>query len=207
MSLKTILISLFLITAFQKKAFASTVCTPNYGGGETCTETNTEKIRIEKDVSFKKNEDFSDRIKGAEANETVYFRITVKNEGNTDFENLKVEDDLPKYLKTTEDTEWTIKELASGKEWSEVFKVEVVDDNDLPDSDACVVNEARVKESNKTVDEDTAVVCIEAPTKVLGVKELPVTGAAGNPVSGKEMSLAVMALGMLFLGIGLKKFV
>jgi len=43
MSLKTILISLFLITAIQKKAFAGTICTPNYGGGETCTETKQKK--------------------------------------------------------------------------------------------------------------------------------------------------------------------
>lgn len=201
---KTILIcSVFAISA-QKTARADTICTPNYGGGENCIEIKKEKITLDKEVSFKKSGDFSSRVKGAEAGETVYFRIIVKNEGDIDLENLKVEDDLPKYLKTSEDTEWTIKKLEAGKEWSEVFKAEVVDDGDLPDNDTCTVNEARVKESGKTVDEDTAVVCIEAPTKVLGVKELPVTGGR-NSVTGKEISFGVIALGMFLLGIGLKK--
>jgi len=161
---------------------------------------------LEKDVSFKESGEFKNRIKDAGAGETVYFRITVKNEGDTNFEKLTVEDDLPKYLKTKEDTEWTIRNLAPGKEWSETFKAEVVDGGDLPDNDICVVNEARVKESNKIADEDTAVVCIEAPTKVLGVKELPVTGGR-NIITGKEISFAVMSLGLFLLGIGLKKFI
>jgi len=203
---KFILIILFLFVAFNKKSFASVVCAPNYGGGETCIETKIEKLSLEKDVSFKESGEFKNRIKDAGAGETVYFRITVKNEGDTNFEKLTVEDDLPKYLKTKEDTEWTIRNLAPGKEWSETFKAEVVDGGDLPDNDICVVNEARVKESNKIAEEDTAVVCIEAFTKVLGVKELPVTGGR-NIITGKEISFAVMSLGLFLLGIGLKKFI
>lgn len=202
---KSILIGIFLIAGINK-AEASSVCNPNYGGGETCTETNVERISLDKEVSFKKNDNFSGRVKGAEEGDTVYFRITIKNEGDTDFEKLTIEDDLPKYLKTSEDTEWTIKDFKAGDEWSEVFKAEVVDGEDLPDNDICVVNEARVKENGKTVDEDTAIVCIETSTKVLGVKELPVTGAQSNGF-GREIALGIISLGMLILGLGLKKVV
>jgi len=204
------LVAVFMSAAFlylsKGIVFADTVCTPLYGGGERCTETGIKSIKIEKEASFKKDKDFSDRIKGADAKETVYFKITVKNEGDVALENLDVQDDLPKYLKTDDDTEWTIKSLEPGKEWSEVFKAEVVGEDSLPDSDTCVINEARVVSENRVLAEDTAVVCIEAPTKVLGITTLPVTGGS-NAVSYKEVSYGIVAFGMLLVGLGLRKMV
>ena len=195
-------VAVILPFLFSKTVNADRICTPNYGGGETCTETNLKSVRIEKEVSFK-DKDFKDRIKGATAKDTIYFRITVKNEGDVTLENLKVEDDLPKYIKAKDDTDWTINKLEPGKEWSEVFKAEVVDEDDLPDNDVCVVNEAKVKLSGKSVSEDTATVCIESPTKVLGVKELPVTG--GPNIGGKEAALGVIAFGMAMFGLGIRR--
>jgi len=201
--LKTILILFFLIAVSNKKVAAESVCTSNYGEGEVCVRDRD--IQLDKEVRFYKKGDFEAKIEDAEIGDSIEFRITIKNNGDVDVDNLKVEDDLPEYLDTDEDTEWKIDNLKAGEEYEITFKAEIKDDENLESGDTCFVNEARVKYEGKIFDEDTAIVCVTT-SSVLGVKELPVTGGS-NKVTGKELSLGVMALGMILLGIGLKKTV
>jgi len=198
---KTILICLVFVISAQKTASAETICTSNYGGGETCVRDRD--IKLDKEVRFYEKGDFEAKIEGAEVGDTVEFRITVKNDGDVDIDKLKVEDDLPEYLSSDEDTEWEIKDLKAGEEYEITFKAEIEEDLDLESGSNCFINEARVKYEGKVFDEDTAIICVEEPS-VLGVKELPVTGGR-DAVTGKEISFGVIALGMLLLGIGLKK--
>ncbi|MFH1955658.1 MAG: hypothetical protein ABIJ36_01965 [Patescibacteria group bacterium] len=202
----TVVLGAFVALALLPKSVsAETICTPVYGGGQNCIEIKDRDFSLEKKVRFGTSGEFKSKITGAEAGDTVQFRITVKNTGSVDVDEVEIKDDLPKYLKTKDDTDWKIKNFKAGDEEEIYLKAKVVDPEDLPDNDICVVNEARLEYEGKTRASDTATVCIVTPS-VLGVKELPVTGA-GVPFGGKEISLAVMALGMLFLGIGLKKFV
>ncbi|MFH1566042.1 MAG: hypothetical protein ABIB98_02465 [bacterium] len=200
---KSILIGVFFITAFSKTAVAETVCTSNYGEGDVCFRDRD--IQLDKEVRFYKNGDFEARIEDAEIGDSIEFRITVKNNGDVDVDKLKVEDDLPKYLKTKEDTEWEIKNLKAGDEYEITFKAKIEEDIDIESGNTCFVNEARVKYEGKIFDEDTAIVCVTVPS-VLGVKELPVTGAQSNGF-GREIALGIISLGMLILGLGLKKVV
>ena len=182
---------------------ADTTCTPVYGGGETCVETTEREFSLEKKVRFVNHNEFKSRITGAQEGDKVEFRITVKNEGNVDVDEVKINDDLPKYLKTDEDTSWTIKNFKAGAEEEITFKAKVVDSDKLPDSDTCVVNEASLKFENRNRASDTAVVCIEVPSTST-VKKLPVTGA-DFPLNPFSLSLGIIAVGIILSGFGIKK--
>lgn len=139
--------------------------------------------------------------------EEVFFKIKVKNTGNTTFSQAEVKDLLPQYVdyvlgsggvrKDIRDVTTTYQDLTPDEEKEFEVRGKVVNSNEIPNDQGlyCVLNKAEVLADGQT-DSDTAQLCIEK--KVLG--------AVAQPPAGAEL----LALGLTFasisaLGLFLKK--
>lgn len=117
------------------------------------------------------------------AGQEVNFRIEVKNIGQTDLDNVSVEDKLPDFLdfvqgpgsfdKNSKTLKWSIDKLRVGE--SKLFDIKAKVTQNLPDMGlSCVTNFAQAKK-DQMVAQDTSLFCIQ--TKILGeMRELPKTG-------------------------------
>lgn len=146
------------------------------------------------------------------AAEFVPFRVSVKNNSNTDLKNVTVKEFIPAYIAPVEgpgsyDSNNNLITINAGdfkvnEEKVYYFKMKVVGANDLPSDKGlfCVTNRAQAY-NDKVSDDDTAQLCIERT----------VTGITPNkniiPKAGPEFGLGLVAAQMaaLSLGIFLKK--
>ena len=170
-------------------------CTPVYGGGETCVEEK--EFSVTKDVRIKGNSDWKDKVTGVEEEDTVEFRVKVKNKGNVEVDNMKMTDFLPdEMFRTGGDgltEEWDNFKPGDTKEFIIEAKIESAE-FDKANVDKCVVNKAKATRDGNKVGEDTATVCFTT----VELKELPKTG---NSV----IELTALGLGLVSLGAVIKK--
>lgn len=138
--------------------------------------------------------------------QTVFFRITVKNTGGTTLETVRVEDYLPEYVTFVAGGSYDAKtrivrvehtNLAPQETRTFDMQVKVLPIVKLPSAKAvvCPVNKVAAY-TNELRDEDTAQFCIEK------VAPAPVTPKTGDPMS---LVLALGALPAAFAGWKLRR--
>lgn len=210
----TTLIAATIFAASTTTAFAGnygTDCQAQYGTSNCPTTT----IVVNKTVQNPSTKNFVDNL-GAndpkyKGGQTVPFKITVTNSGNTTLNNVTITDTLPQYTTGTETkggqtsgntVTINVDKLDAGQSKTYDVNVKVVDEKSLP-SDlgiVCVINKAKT-ESNSAASYDEAQFCIEKP--VIGIKNppttkgglpvMPVPQTSVTPKTGPEM-LALIGL-------------
>lgn len=187
-----------LIAGFAGNTKAYAACEPTYGGGEVCVYNKS--FRITKDVKVVEDSDtsFNDKVTGVKKNETVEFRITVKNVGETEVDNMKMKDKLPSELERAGGDGLTESwgNFAPGE--TKTFKIRATikgSEFDRENFDKCVVNKAELYFGDKFEGADTATVCFGKGE----VTELPSTG----PDFGLFTGMA--GLGLTVLGLIVKR--
>lgn len=219
---------LFSAVVLPSPAFAEQTpnCTPIFGGGASC-EYNP-PISINKQVQNPSTKNYIDSLKVTDpqyaGGQTVLFKITVTNTGNSAVNNLAVVDTLPqfidytkgqgKYDAATRSLSFEIEQL-KGKE-SKVYFIEarVAAANRLPDSAQarCVINQARVTANNKT-SQDNTVVCLakttvaptNPPTTRGGTRVFPPGTTRTTPDTGPAAWALAAMLPLGAFGVWLRK--
>ena len=160
-------ISLFLLLTAcylllsPKEVFAqSPTCTPIFGGGDTCEKHPD--LSIDKHIQDPQTKKYLDSLtlisNFLPDNQTLTFRITVKNTSNKDISNIMVSDALPAIYtykssngafdmkaRTFNDS---IKKLSKGQ--SKIYTINVtLNQAALARSTACTINFATIKQNNK----------------------------------------------------------
>ncbi|GIW62661.1 MAG: hypothetical protein KatS3mg090_0487 [Patescibacteria group bacterium] len=139
----------------------------------------------------------------------VYFKLVVKNTGNTDLAGVKVIDYLPSYLEydddkgqynaETRELKIEMGDFKVDETKSVIFKARVVSVDKLPANKGvlCLVNKSSVFWENQEMDTDTAQFCVEKkivpPAK--GVEKMPKSGT----------SIPILSLALFSIGFGLRK--
>ncbi|MCA9391999.1 DUF11 domain-containing protein [candidate division WWE3 bacterium] len=131
-------------------------------------------------------------------NDSVEFRIKIKNLGDYTLNNVKVGDVLPEHLElTSEASAWTINNLAPQDEVTLTLTAAVNADGLKAGTTTTVVNTASATYGNAYKNSDSAKVNIKTPKgQVLGdVDQLPDTGLFSNMIVG------VILVGLLLAAI------
>lgn len=169
-------------------------CEPTYGGGETCIYNKS--FEIEKEVKIEGDNDWKDKVTGVEKGEIVIFRIKIKNVGEVETDDMKMEDFLPDEMERVGGsglTEyWDDFEPGDTK----TFKIEaIVKDSEYEGEnfDKCVVNKAELWYDDAFEGADTATVCYGDEE----LTELPETGAGST--------LALLGTALILSGFVIKK--
>ena len=174
-------------------AYAS--CEDVYGGGERCIINKS--FRIEKEVRIKGDSTWREKVILEDLDDIVEFRITVRNTGELEVDDVKMEDILPDELKRvggsglTEDFD----NFKPGDSEKFVIEAELTDDAKDEKKANCFVNRAKVIYKDHVEGEDVATVCVETGE----ISELPETGFDTLTV------LTALGLGSMALGIVIRK--
>jgi LPXTG-motif cell wall-anchored protein/uncharacterized repeat protein (TIGR01451 family) len=193
-NLISVLAAVILVAAANKPVFADH-CESTYGGGETCVYNK--RFQIDKDVRIEGDSEWQeDKVTGVKKGEIVEFRIKIKNlsdEGAGSFDNMKMEDFLPKEL-LFQDTEglsetWNDFHYKDTKIFYLKVKIDSKEFDRTDNFEKCVVNKAEVRWDGKYENSDTATVCYGNGTP----SELPETGSTSD--------LAIIGFGLLFVGL------
>lgn len=189
-------ITLFL-SVFAAPAFAAQTpnCEQIYGGGLTCEQN--EPITINKQVQNPVNQEYVDSLPpdavAFQPGQTIRFKLTVANTGNSNVNNITLNDIFPvyvdyakgsgKYDAKTRTFSFTIDSLE--KKSTKVFFAEakVVSADKLPNNPQinCVINQARV-ESNRKTSQDNVKVCVSKTTTAAAPATAPTTSKGGLPI-------------------------
>ncbi|MBI3620300.1 DUF11 domain-containing protein [Candidatus Roizmanbacteria bacterium] len=136
--------------------------------------------------------------------QTVYFRIKVKNTSTTFLNNIVVQDFVPFFIRpidgpgsfnaATRTITFPAGDLAAGEEKFYYLKMQLVSQNQLPADKGlfCIINRVKVT-NNRVGDEDSAQFCVE--------KE--VVNLVRVPSSGPDLAVPLFAGELTALGIGL----
>lgn len=176
-SIVTLLAITAIFLAFPASISAATTpnCTPIYGGGESCIQT--EPITVNLQVKNPDTDQYVDNLSTTqglfEPGEAVSFRMQVTNTGDRVVSNLTVTDALPQYIdfvrgdgnfdRNTRNFRFTIDEL--GSEENRVYFLEgrIANRNSLPNTNqpTCIYNQVAVSFGNNT-SQDNSRLCIAA---------------------------------------------
>lgn len=152
-------------------------------------------FRIEKEVRVKDEGDFEDKLVLDEDDwdEVIEFRIEIKNVGEVETDDMKMEDFLPSEMERVGGDGLT-------EYWDDFEPGETVtfyidakideDEFDRENFDKCVVNKAEVRYDGAFEGADTAIVCYGD----VEITELPETGIATTMV---PLGLGLIAVGAL----------
>lgn len=171
-------------------------CEANYGGGETCILNKsfevTKKVRIEGDNSWK------DKVIGVAIDEIVEFRIRVKNVGEVEVDNMKMEDFLPDEMIFLDNEgltqEWD--NFSPGETQEFKIKARIKDSEfDRENFEKCIVNKVEIDYDGNFEGSDTATVCYGDAE----ITELPETGPTAS------IAFSVIGLGLISGGTLVKK--
>ncbi|MFZ5425232.1 MAG: LPXTG cell wall anchor domain-containing protein [Patescibacteria group bacterium] len=176
-----------------------------YGGGENCIINKS--FDIEKKVRIEGDKKWKDKVTDVEFDDVVEFRVVVKNKTDANdvdgvaFDNMRMHDILPdELIKLSGDLTEDWDAFKPGEERTFIIRVRVdPDEYDRSDFDKCVVNEATVIYDGTEEGSDTATVCYSDTEDVLGIEELPETGAASTLV------LTLLGLTSITSGYALKR--
>ena len=211
---------------------AKTICWEVYGGGEECKEVDeNSQLQVNKTIWNPKSEKWEDHISSSSgsypytfsAEQTVTFRIEVKNTGDVKLKDIKVKDTLPAYIiynngdgngtDNNKKVEFDSFDLDPGQSKTFVFEAKVADDGVLPKDDVlCLTNVAEAKgkrddNDNEEKNVDYANFCLNLPqvkSKEV-IKELPVTGINPTQEMARNIAIISTALGLILVGYGIKK--
>ena len=189
-------LALVAVTAVSsKKVYAA--CESNYGGGETCVfEKN---FKIEKKVRIAGNDNWESKVTGVKKDQTVEFRIRVKNTGEVSANGLEMKDSLPDELNKIGGSglteKWDNFGEGTTKEFIIVTKIDNKEFDRSGDFEKCVVNKAKVYQKDNFQGADTATVCYGSGE----IKELPKTAA------GSTTALAIFGTVLIVFGLFFKK--
>jgi len=174
-------------------AYAS--CEDVYGGGERCIINKS--FRIEKEVRIKGDSTWREKVILEDLDDIVEFRITVRNTGELEVDDVKMEDILPDELKRVGGSGLTetFDNFKPGDSEKFIIEAELTDDAKDENKSDCFVNRARVIYKDHVEGEDVATVCVE----VGEISELPETGFDTLTI------LTVLGLGSMALGIVIRK--
>lgn len=188
-----------LLALSTKGALAGGIpeCQPIYGGGETCIKSS--QFEINKTVKDPKTGTFVDSLGVSnpkyKSNETVTFKITVKNTGGSVLKNVVIKDTLPdfvdfvdgqggKFDPNTKTLTIDLETLASNESRDFFVQVKVKRTDQLPKNQntICVVNQSTITVDAKT-SQDNSQFCIEKGTVAAAVTSSnPTTTKGGLPV-------------------------
>ena len=152
-------------------------------------------FRIEKEVRVKDEGDFEDKLVLDEEDfdKVLEFRIEVKNKGEVDVDDMKVEDFLPEEMDRVGGdglTEyWDDFDSGDTKTFYIDAKIDE-DEFDRENFDKCIVNKAEVRYDGDFEGSDTATVCYGD----VEVTELPETGFVDTMV---PLGLGLIVVGFL----------
>lgn len=179
--MKKLLILLFLFSVFSlpfsEHVDADVVCTPVYGGGQTCVSAGA--LLIDKKVLNPATNQFVDNLgvndPHFQPSNPVFFRIALTNTGNTAVNNITVKDIIPQFVdfaagagnfdQNTKTLSFQLGNLAPSETRTFDLSGRTVPNDQLPSSLVCTVNQAIATSSN-LFNQDNAQFCIEklAPT-------------------------------------------
>ncbi len=188
-----------LIVSIAAVTFLSAMNGEVFASGQYGETVINKSFRIEKEVRIKDEGSFEDKLilDSADWDEILEFRIKIKNTGELETDDMKMEDFLPSELyrvggdKLVEN--WDDFEPGETKTFYIDVKVDS-DEFDRENFDKCVVNKAEVRYKGKFEGADTATVCY-------GVREI-----TELPETGFGETLFPMALGLLAAGFVFKKY-
>ena len=162
-------------------------------------DSQKKELQVTKKAKIQGKTDFENNIDKVGINDTVLFKIEVKNIGERDVKNISVEDLMPAEF-TMIDGELT-KDIAivkDGEKFTYYITTKVNETNKSLNGD-CVENQVKVKAdfndngNKEKVDSDTTQVCFAK-----NIKELPATGA-------ESMLAGLFGWGFAGLGLYLKR--
>jgi len=175
----------FIFALSNKAALAR--CEQQYGGGETCYEG---ELRLDKVVKNPSSGTYVDNLFSSDPNfsadQDVWFRLTIKNTGSDDLNDVEVKDKFPNYVlfvsgpgswnDSDKTLTWKIDHLSPGESKDYEIKGKIVSEGSLPSDSGtyCVTNYGEAKKDNKSAS-DTSQLCITK--KVLGMATMPKTGS------------------------------
>ncbi|OGC50724.1 hypothetical protein A2716_01660 [candidate division WWE3 bacterium RIFCSPHIGHO2_01_FULL_40_23] len=182
---------------FMNKVIFANSCERTYGGGLECDRG----LDIEKVVRIGDSGSFSESV-NADKGDIITFKITIKNTGDVDIEDLEFKDILPDELELIEgDLTQKFERIDNGNDKKIVIYIKAkVKDSEFKSGVAeCVTNVAKVEadideDGDKDKKSDSASVCFGK-----AVKELPKTGPE------QTIPMTLYGLGMIITGLGLKK--
>lgn len=223
---KVLLISLsagvISLASFVSAVNADTSCQPIYGGGQTCVQVGN--ITINKTVKNPSTGSFVDNLGTGDPKfsptNTVAFKITVTNTGDSDISKTTVKDTLPNYVtfvsgpgkfdNNTKVLTFDVENLAAGASKTFDVTAKVVEAKNLPgdQSTICVVNQATAKTNDNQESSDNAQFCIEkevTPTTKGGLKVFPAPEVKTTPSTGPEMFALIGLIPSGLAGLVLRK--
>ncbi|OGC57414.1 hypothetical protein A2976_04350 [candidate division WWE3 bacterium RIFCSPLOWO2_01_FULL_41_9] len=170
-------------------AYAEGDCEPTYGGGEKCVFNKS--FEIEKEARIGDSGDFKDKVTGVEEDDTVHFRIRIKNVGDIEVDEMKYEDFLPEEMERVGGNglteEWNDFEPDERVEF--IIKAKIKESEfDRKNFDKCIVNKVELTYKDDFEGSDTATVCYSEVT------DLPETGA------GSTVAVTLLGLGLAVAG-------
>ena len=182
-----------LILSVATVAFLSNgkVYADQYGGGEV----KNKSFRIEKEVRIKHEGDFEDKLvlDDDEWNEIIEFRIEIKNVGEVETDDMKMEDFLPEEMYRVGGNGLTEywEDFEPGETKTFYIDARIDEDEfDRDNFDTCVVNKAELRYDGDFEGADTATVCYGD----IEITELPETGIGTTML---PLGLGLIAVGAL----------
>ncbi len=176
-------------TAFASSDVYAADNNADYGGGD---EEKVIEVELDKQVWNPDRGEWEDDVDKEEhlfsPNDLVTYRLRYRNAGNVDLENVEIIDQLPSYIdyingpgsynSETGVFTYTVGELEKDSGWHSIT-LDVRVSADL-ESEVCVENLSWIYVDDEEMDSDEAIICAVPEEKVLGVEELPVSGATAT---------------------------
>lgn len=173
------------------KINAVTRCETQYGGGETCREVDT--LILDKKIQDPRNGNFQDHLEDVTADgfrfsvdDTITFKIRVKNETGHKIDEVNVVDTFPEFdtskgknIHLTLQSgllSFKIYDLDPGETEQRTIVAHIATDSAIQQNFECTENAVEAWGGGE-YHRDTAKFCVNKYPKILGVKTLPKTGA------------------------------
>lgn len=195
-------------------------CSPSYGSYNSCIPVTS--LIINKTVQDPKTKNFVENLSNTDTRyspeNTVPFKVTVKNTGTVTLSNVVVTDTLPNYLNfvsapgtyDSKSKTITIKidKLNPGEEKTVDINGKLAASSDLPSDPmiTCLVNTVSVK-ANGQGNNDTAQFCVEKPSVSTkgGLPVYPSQPVKSTPATGSEALTLLALIPGALTGLALRK--
>ena len=200
-----------------KAAYADTVCTPIYGGGQTCVTTGN--IGVSKTVKNPKSGEFVANLGVNDpkysSGQTITFQVTVTN-NDSNASTITVTDTLPQFFKFVSGPgtfnsgantlTWTVTGVGVGQ--SQTFTISGTVTGNIPtNGNVCAVNQVSATSNNGDNASANSQFCIQVspiPTPV-PPKVAPPAKVTVTPPTGPEVLPLLALIPGALAGLGLIK--
>lgn len=212
----TVEFEIVLVNSENKKVYKST----EYNSAECTTDDDDDEdepnggtiivnkaFKVEKEVRLEGDDSWEEKITDVEEDDVIEFKITVENisdgdDDETTFDDMRMEDFLPdELIKISGDLTEYWDDFEEDEEKTFKIKAKVdPDEYDKENLENCVVNRVEIEHDDDYEGSDTATVCyVTKKGEVLGIQELPATGATSTLV------LTIMGINSIVAGVLMKK--